>query len=97
MKKILFFLLLLLAFACRKKFTRTEIEEHLKKALIVSLYERVNNDSTQVKYRIQQVIFYQEKDYYDCEFTVKMLLKDHDTTGIMKAIIPTDFSKVTRK
>ncbi len=97
MKKILFFLLLLPAFACHKKLTRPEVEEYLKKTFIVSLYELVNNDSTKVRYHIEGVAFYEEADYYDCQFKVKMLLQNHDTTGIMKATVTKDFLKVVRK
>jgi len=96
MKKILACSLLLLAFACGKKLSHEEVETNLKKAMLKSLYEAVGNDSSKVKYQIQQVYFFEEKDFFDCEFRVNMLQPGHDTVGVMKAAITKDFAKVTR-
>ncbi|MCW3086762.1 MAG: hypothetical protein JWQ78_148 [Sediminibacterium sp.] len=96
MQKILLFVLLLLAFACRKKYTHEEVEEKLKKAMTASLYKHIDNDSSRVKYRIEQVFFYEEAKFFDCEFKVNMKQRGHDTIGVMKAMISKDFSKVDR-
>jgi hypothetical protein len=96
MKKILLSAMVLLVFACQSKPNREEVEADLKKAMLKSLYEAVNNDSSKVKYRIQQVYFFEEKDFYDCEFRVQMYQTGHDTLGVMKAAVTKDFSKVTR-
>ena len=96
MKQLLFCLLVLLAFSCRKKPGRQELETSLNQAMLRSLYQAVNNDSSKVKYRIQQVYFYEEPDFYDCEFKVQMYQPGHDTLGVMKAAITKDFAKVTR-
>jgi len=52
-------------------------------------------------YKVEDVTFFadKEKKVYNCEFhvNVKAELAKLDTTGIMKADIPNDFSKVMRK
>ena len=96
MKKTAICLLLLSTIACRKKYTRSEIESELSNAMLRSLYEKVDNDSSRVKYRVQQVYYFEEPNSFDCEFRVKMLVNGHDTTGVMKATIDKKFSKVTR-
>ena len=76
--------------------TRAEIENDLKMAMQKHLYDRVNNDSTNVKYRVLDVTYFEENDKYLCEFKVHMIEKMLDTTGIMKANISKDFKKVVR-
>ncbi len=96
MKKTILFLMLALFFGCKKKMTREELETKLKNAFITSLYERVNNDSSKVKYHVLELVYFEEANAYSCEFKVKMILPDHDTTGSMKATIMKDFKKVDR-
>jgi hypothetical protein len=96
MKRLFLLMLVLLAFSCKERPTHEEVEADLKKAMLKSLYEAVNNDSSKVKYRIQQVYFFEEKNFFDCEFRVQMYQTGHDTLGVMKATISKDFSKVTR-
>jgi len=52
-----------------------------------------------VVFKVKNVSFYPEKEkkYYICQFNVDMHTDKVDTTGIMTAIIPNDFSKVERK
>jgi len=52
-----------------------------------------------VIYKVQDVTYYsdKEKKQYNCEFHVNMRKDKIDTTGIMTANIPNDFSKVERK
>lgn len=96
MKKTIFFGLILMFFSCKKKMTREELETKLKDTFTSSLYERVNYDSSKVKYRVLEIAYFEEPNAYSCEFKVKMILPDHDTTGSMKATIMKDFSKVDR-
>jgi hypothetical protein len=96
MKKILLCCLVLLVFSCKKKTSHEQIEADLKTAMLKSLYNAVGNDSSKVKYQIREVYFFEEKDFYDCEFRVQMNQTGHDTLGVMKAAITKDFSKVTR-
>lgn len=72
------------------------VEDTLKKTMQAFLYKAVNNDSSYVKYQIEKVIYYDDHTKYICHFTVHVKAKNFDTTGIMKANIPKDFSKVDR-
>jgi len=100
MKKICFLFILFLAFGCqRQPATREEVEKDLKTAMQKYLYEQLHNDSTHVKYHVKDVVFFEDKTFYDCEFKVE--LSDNrvnfDTTGTMSARISKDFSKVVRR
>lgn len=97
MKKILTCLLLLAMFSCQKKPKPSEVQAHLKKAMTEFLYESVNNDSSKVKFQVKDVVFFEDATFYECEFNVRMIQQQIDTTGAMKARITKDFSKVTRK
>lgn len=97
MKAHLFFLLLIVcALACKAKNSTPNVEDDLKNAMQTYLYNAVNNDSSNVKYRVEKVIYYNDKDKYICEFTVNLKAKLFDTTGIMKANISKDFKTVNR-
>ncbi|MCK9403123.1 MAG: hypothetical protein M0Q26_06965 [Chitinophagaceae bacterium] len=97
MKKIIVSLLFITALACQKKPKPAEVEMHLKKAMSEFLYESVNNDSTKVKFDVQEVIYYEELESYECEFKVNMKQDGKDTVGQMTATITRDFTKVKRK
>lgn len=97
MKKILTCLLFLGLLACQKRPKPAEIEERLKKAFSGFLYGSVNNDSSRVKFRVTEVIYFEEKEGYECEFKVNMSQAGKDTLGVMKATVAKDFSKVSRK
>lgn len=100
MKKIFGLFILLIALGCQKQpSSREEVEKSLKTAMQKYLYEQIHNDSTHVKYHVKDVIFFEDKTFYDCEFKVE--LSDNrvnfDTTGTMSARISKDFSRVTRR
>lgn len=97
MKKILICLFCLLALSCQKKPKPAEVQEHLKKAMSGFLYESVHNDSSKVKFDVKEVIFFEDNEFYECEFNVRMLQDGKDTTGVMRARITKDFVKVSRK
>ena len=97
MKKILFCLLCLVALSCQKKPKQSEVQDRLKKAMSGFLYESVNNDSSKVKFTVKEVVFFEDKEFYECEFNVRMVQVDKDTTGIMRARVTKDFAKVSRK
>lgn len=96
MRKTLICLVLLIAFACHQKPTPAEVETRLKKTMSEYLYQSVHNDSSKVKFEIKEVGYFADKEFYECEFKVKMLQAGHDTTAGMKARIAKDFSKVVR-
>jgi len=97
MKKTLICLALLFAFSCNKKPTAADVEARLKRTMSEYLYQSVKNDSSKVKYEVKEVIYFKDVDFYECEFKVNMLQPGHDTSGVMKAKIAKDFSKVIRK
>jgi hypothetical protein len=90
---ILFFALI---FSCKAKDSAADVETDLTNAMKTYLYNDINNDSSNIKYRIEKVIYFEDKDKYICEFTVNVKAKLFDTTGIMKADITKDFKKVNR-
>ena len=98
MKYILFFFLLLsVSTACRDKTPRDKLSNQLKKAMSSYLYKQVNNDSSKVKYRIEEVAYFAEKKFYICDFKVRMILPGRlDTTGVMRAHISKDFKDIKR-
>jgi hypothetical protein len=96
MKRVLILLLILFAFACKAKDPRPELEKNLKIAMQEYLYNAINNDSSNVRYHVEQVIYFDDKDKYICDFTVQMKTKLYDTTGIMHATVSKDFKTVKR-
>ncbi|MGI8950744.1 MAG: hypothetical protein ACR2FN_04065 [Chitinophagaceae bacterium] len=100
MKKIIFCALLFFSFSCKYQPaipSRAETEKQLKKTMQTYLYKGINNDSSKAKYYVENVIYFEDTTFYDCEFTVKMTQNNHDTTGMMTAIISKDFATVKRK
>lgn len=99
MKKHLFFLALVTfsLLSCQKKPKTEEVNEHLNKAMREFLYSTVNNDSSKVKFDVQEVLFYEAANFYECEYKVRVVSPGKDTTGIMKARVSKDFTKVNRK
>jgi len=90
---------LTVAIACKQKvISGPELEKKLMKTMQDYLEETGKKDAV---YKVQDVIYYadQERKLYLCEFRVNVKASDVnlDTTGIMRADIPNDFSKVMRK
>ena len=97
MKKISMLFLVVVLFACKRNLSPEELRAKLKSAMIEYLYKSVKYDSSKVKYRVQDVLYYTGNDYYDCEFKVSMSVKGgKDTLGTMHAMISKDFTKVYR-
>ena len=107
--RVLTLLLSVLFFACKTKDSVADIKSDLKNTMQTYLYNSVNNDSSKVKYLVEDIIYYDDKlrHKYVCEFTVhvkatvpdttgNMKTKLFDTTGTMKADISEDLKKVTR-
>lgn len=90
---------LVAATACKQKILRgAELENKLIKTMQDYLDETGKPGAV---YKVEDVNFFAdaEKKLYLCEFhvNVKANAVHLDTTGIMKADIPNDFSKVMRK
>ena len=97
-----FFTLVLLSTlvtGCKQKvISGAELENKLKKTM-----QDYHNETGKpgAVYKVEDVTFFADKGekLYNCEFqvNVKAIAVKLDTTGIMKADIPNDFSKVMRK
>jgi hypothetical protein len=89
-----------LMFSCIKKHGRKETEENLKTAMELSLNQKPGADTSQIKFRVLEVSFFEGPKVYTCEFKVnlKQKMQDRlvDTTGFMKAEITKDFNTVSR-
>ncbi|HXL57549.1 MAG TPA: hypothetical protein VN958_14895 [Chitinophagaceae bacterium] len=97
MKKIFVLFFIVILTACNINSSPEELEAKLKSTMTDYLYKSVNYDSSKVKYHVQEVIYYNDKDYYDCEFKVLMSVTGgKDTVGGMWARISKDFTKVLR-
>ena len=95
MKRFVFLLLITSFFSC-KETSQKDVEARLKMTMQDYLYDKINNDSSKVKYNVESVIYYPEKDYYHCEFNVRMKTANLDTVGLMIADIKGDFKEVRR-
>jgi|SRR4030095_1610600 hypothetical protein len=88
--------LLTLGLACKPKILSGE---KLENKLIETMQEHLDKNAKQgVSYKVQDVAFYPDKGtkQYICTFHVDMHAPKIDTTGVMSAIIPNDFSRVAR-
>ena len=72
--RVFIFLLCVFAFACVMKDSRPELEKNLKTAMQTFLYNTINNDSSNVKYHVEGVVYYDDPrtNTYICDFTVNM-------------------------
>ncbi len=92
-------ILLTIATACKQKvISGAELEKKLIQTMQDHLKKTGKKDAV---YKVQDVTFFADKErrLYICEFHVNVKASDShlDTTGIMKADIPNDFSEVMRK
>jgi len=95
---VILFSSLAFSLACKQKvLSGTELDNKL----IKTMQNYLDKDAKPgVAYSVKDVTYYADKmkKQYNCEFRVQVRAdKDNfDTTGIMKANIPNDFSKVDR-
>ena len=97
--KYFFTLVLLLAFlaGCKQKILSGA---DLEKKLIETMQDYLDKTAKPGSaFKVKDVSFYGDKTRkeYICDFQVSMHTNKIDTTGIMTAVIPNDFSKVERK
>lgn len=89
--------LLIIAAACNSTEQKSDPKEQLKAAFVESLYKAINYDSSKVRYRVDEVIYYEDTKYYDCQFKLTMFRKGStDTTGSVWAYVSKDFKEVKR-
>src|SRR5215831_7657181 len=92
MKKFISFLLISLFVACNANPTPDALKAKLKSTMNSFLNKSVN--SSQVKFQVQDVVYYDDKqrNTYDCQFKVLMSRPGlKDTVGSMFAYISKDF------
>jgi hypothetical protein len=91
----------ILLFSCLKKDSKKVIEENLKTAMGLYLNHQPRIDTARVKFNVLEVVYFEAKMGYICEFKVNMKEKTDgmvkDTTGSMSANISKDFRDVTRR
>jgi hypothetical protein len=99
-----FFLLIVMltiVAGCKQKvLSGAELENRLIKTMQSYLDDEAKSKPSAVTYTVKDVNFFadKEKKEYNCEFHVYMHVPGKiDTTGVMTANIPNDFSKVERK
>jgi hypothetical protein len=90
----------ILFYSCAKKISKTDIEESLKSSMDLYLNHQPRIDTSRVKFNVLQVIYFEDKTFYICNFKVNMKEKRvnqiFDTTGNMSARISKDFKNVSR-
>lgn len=101
MKRLSVLFVIVLIAACNATSSQEVTPEELQKKLISAmtdyLYKAVDYDSSKVKYHIENVIYFDDKIKYICEFKVNMMpTGGRDTVGTMKAFVSKDFKKVGR-
>ena len=97
-KMLLLAMIVAAAIGCKRKLSRDDVENQLKLAMYRTLTTGPRFDSSKTRFEVKSVIFFEDKIYYDCQFTVRMKLSSgFDTTGIMAARISKNFEEVKRK
>ncbi len=99
MRKILFFCLLFFCLACKRAHTRSEVQKELSKAMLGFLFKDHHNDTSNIKFEIIGVNYFEDKTFYECEYKVRMhvIPSGVDTVGVMTARVSKDFNIVKRK
>ncbi len=86
--------------SCLKKQSKKDTVENLKAAMNTYLNHQPQIDTSRVKFQVLEVVFYEEKANYLCEFKVNMKQKTPtrliDTTGTMNARVSKDFKDISR-
>ncbi|HTI91986.1 MAG TPA: hypothetical protein VL727_15440 [Puia sp.] len=100
MKKVYPILLALglTAVSCQRKLSPSEVKENLERSMTEFLQKEQGQDTPPRNFKMVDVYYFEEADYYDCEFRVKLTRPDgSDTTGIIKSRITKDFATVTKR
>lgn len=83
---------------CVEKKQPDDVPGQLKKTMKQFLEQSANGNTTGTQFTVEEVAYYADKEFYECEFTVRMKrLTGKDTTGQMLARIKKDYSSVMRK
>lgn len=90
-------LLVLISSACARKSVKRDVKNNLENAMEIYLNSPKRVDTAKVKFKVLDVIYYEDKLVYDCQFKVHMKNAATDTIGQMGATVTKDFSTVKRK
>lgn len=83
--------------SCGEEQQQASLDDRLKSAMQDFLYKEVNYDSSKVKYRVSKVIYFKDKGFYICDFSVDMKrTAGADTAGVMRARVSDDLKTVVR-
>jgi hypothetical protein len=83
---------------CKRSLSPAEVKDNLEKAMASHLIEEQGGDTTRFKFKMVDVNYFEDKEFYECEFSVRLFRPDgKDTTGIIKGRVSKDFSKVSKK
>lgn len=98
MKRLSAILLLFIIGACNRNPSPEDIQTKLKSTCLDYMYSRVNYDSSKVKYYvIGDVVYFDDPQYYICDFKVNMkIVGVKDTIGIKRLYINHDFKVISR-
>jgi len=90
--------IILAAIGCKRRLSQSEIKDNLEKAMTNYLMKEQQRDSTHFRFTIEDVDYYDGKEFYECAFKVHLFREDGgDTTGIIKGTVSKDFSAVNKK
>jgi Tfp pilus assembly protein PilP len=99
MKKIAWSIVLLVVTVagCQRKSSKEEIKDHLRQAMADKLQKQRPPNAPPLNFKILDVLYYEEPNYYDCEFTIRLHRPDGtDTTGTVTGRVSKDFSRVIK-
>ena len=84
--------------ACNANEQPENLKVKLQAAMQDYLYKSINYDSSKAKYAVTNVVYFEEKTSFTCEFTVLLKVAGRkDTIGTMGAFVSKDFATVTRR
>jgi hypothetical protein len=93
---IIIFSLLFVISSCKRRLSHEQTEKQLKITMEKYLNRRTI-DTTQPKFIVRSVDFFEDKAVFECQFKVEMKQPGKDTVGDMVAWITKDFVTVKRK
>lgn len=97
MRKTILLLMFAGLFACNRTLKPEEVETRLKESMSDFLNKSPENQANPATFTVKDVTYFPAKEFYECEFVVGMKKGAVDTTGVMKAKVSYDFTKVIRR
>jgi len=95
--------MLFLLFACKAPLAPVPVDQKLKQSMATHLNKNPKA-LNKMHYEVDSVVYFQEADFYTCEFYVHMksdtadktMAKPIDTLGVMKVKMNKDFKVLSR-